>query len=487
MIILLLGISCFPISLFLCFEQQHLPSLRRLDLSYSKSLMRTLDFKGMPNLKYLNLQWCSNLEEVHHSLGYCGKLSVLNLWHCKSLKRFPCVNVESLEYLDIRGCSSLEKFPEILGRMKPELKIKMRNSGIRVLASSIQYLTHITELDLGGMKNLVALPSNIGMLKSLVELNVSHCLKLEILPEEIGDLESLVELDVSNCSKLESLPEQIGDLEILETLDASYTLISQPPSSIVRLNKLKFLTFAKQKSQVGLNDGVYFVFPQMNEGLHSLERLDLSYCNLIDGGLLGDIGCLSSLKELNLSGNSFEPLPRSISQLGALQSLDLSDCERLKELPDIIGMPNLETLNLSNCMNLEEVHHSLGFLKKLLRLELTNCKRLKRFPALCIDSLEYLDLKGCSSLENFPEILGSMNLELKSGISHLDLSGLENLVTLPSSIGIWKSLVGLDVSGCSKLESLPEDMGDLENLERLDASCTGNLTTSIFHCPVEQA
>ncbi|KAG5598746.1 hypothetical protein H5410_030116 [Solanum commersonii] len=128
---------------------------------------------------------------------------------------------------------------------------------------------HPIELDLSGMNNIVSLPSSICKLKGLVHLYVW------------------------NCAKLESLPEEIGDLENLEELDAKYTLISRPPSSIVRLNKLKILTFEKEES----DDGVFFVFPQVNERLRSLEYLDLSYRNLIDGGLLEDIGSLSSLFE----------------------------------------------------------------------------------------------------------------------------------------------------------------------------------------------
>ncbi|KAG5577658.1 hypothetical protein H5410_057792 [Solanum commersonii] len=276
-------------------ETKQLSFLRRLDLRGSKNLKRTPDFKGMPNLK------------VHHSLRYSRKLIELNLYGCESLVRFPYVNVESLESLELLLCSSLEKFPEILGMMKPELKIMMSCSGIRELPLSIFHLrANLTELEFHFMNNLVSLPSSVCKLKGLVKLTVS------------------------NCSKLESMPEEIGDLEKLVELNASYTLISRPPSSIIRLNKLKLLTFAKEESE----DRVYFVFPQVNEGLLSLEELDLSYCNLIDGGLPEDIGCLSSLKELNLCGNNFEYLPRSIAQLSALRSLYLSNCTRLKELPE---------------------------------------------------------------------------------------------------------------------------------------------------------
>ncbi|XP_009785918.2 TMV resistance protein N-like isoform X1 [Nicotiana sylvestris] len=431
---------------------KHLPYLRKLDLRESKSLMRTPDFTGMPNLEYLDLEKCSNLEEVHHSLGCSRRLIVLNLYECGRLKRFPCVNMESLEYLGLYCCYSLEKFPEIHGRMKLELKLYMQYSGIREVPSSItQCQTHITKLNLSKLRDIATLPSSIRMLKSLVEL------------------------DVSDCSKLEILPEEIGDLENLEKFDAARTLISRPPPSIVCLNKLKLLSFDQRESKEG--QVVYFVFPPVAEGLHSLEILHLSDSNLIDGGLPEDIGCLSSLKKLYLGYNNFEHLPQSIAQLGALQFLYLSGCSLLKELPDFMGMPNLEKLELSYCENLEEVHHSLGFFKKLRKLSLDTCERLKRFPGLCIDSLEFLWIRGCSSLEKFPEIHGSINSELEihmldNVIRDLDLRGLENLVTLPSCICKFKSLVKLDVSDCSKLEILPEEIGDLENLEWLDARDT---------------
>nr|XP_025888331.1 TMV resistance protein N-like isoform X2 [Solanum lycopersicum] len=417
---------------YLWIGTKHFPSLRRINLNFSRSLIRTPDFTGMPNLEYLNLEGCSNLEEVHHSLGCSRKLIELNLSWCVSLKRFPCVNVESLESLNLQHCSSLEKFPEILGRIKPlELDIQMRKNVIGELPSSVsQHQARLTELDLSFLINIVALPSSIGMLKGLVKLHVRYCSKLEILPEEIGDLENL------------------------EKLDASYSrLISQPPASIIRLNKLKFLSFEKGNTKVGHKDGVCFVFPQVNEGLCSLEYLNLNYCNLVDGGLPEDIGSLSSLKELYLWGNNFEHLPRSMSQLGALKFLNLSHCKKLKELPGFTGMPNLETLNLIKCMNLEEIHHSLGFLKNLCRLTLTNCIQLKRFPGLCIDSLKYLCLRDCSSLEEFPEIFGSM--KLKSDIHMLDsvLRDLNSMyISFPRSLS--QDIVSLQQGIISASDSL---------------------------------
>nr|XP_016496149.1 PREDICTED: TMV resistance protein N-like [Nicotiana tabacum]XP_016496150.1 PREDICTED: TMV resistance protein N-like [Nicotiana tabacum] len=319
---------------YLWMETKQLSSLRTLDLRYSKSLVQTPDFTGMPNLEYLNLSSCSNLEEVHYSLGCCNKLIRLNLCFCKILKRFPCVNVESLEYLGLEFCYRLEKFPEIHGRMKPGIQIHMSSSGLRELPSSVfQYQTHITKLDLSNMENLVALPSSICRLKSLVSLSV-------------------------NCSKLESLPEEIGDLDNLEELDASATLISRLPSTIVRLNKLKVLKLAGCFRY----NRVHFEF-LLAEGLRSLEHLDLSRCNLTDGELPEDIGSLSSLKELELRGNNFEHIPRSIAQLGALRSLDLSYCKRLTQLPEF--PPELNKLRVDYLMALKFIHDLVTKRKKL--------------------------------------------------------------------------------------------------------------------------
>ncbi|KAG5574234.1 hypothetical protein H5410_054368 [Solanum commersonii] len=389
--------------------KQQLPSLRRLNLSCSKSLKRTPDFKGMPDLKYLNLKQCTSLKEVHPSLKDCKKLIELNLSYCTNLERFPYVNVE---FLHLERCSSLEKFPEILG--------------IRELP-----------LSLNGMENLVSLPSSICKLKGLVKL------------------------DVSNCSKLESLPEEIGDLENLEELNASCTLISCPPSSIIRLNKLRSLDFQKRKSE----DRVYFVFPLVNQGLLSLEDLDLSYCNIIDGGLPEDIGSLSSLKMLHLRVNSFEYLPRSISQLGALEYLDLSNCKRLTQLPEDIGcLSSLKELNLKG-NNFEHLPRSIaqletyklpediGCLSSLKKLKL-NGNNFEHLPQSIskLGALEYLNLSDCNRLTQLPEDIGCL-----SSLKMLFLSG-NNSEHLPHSIAQLCALEYLNLTDCERLTQLPEDI-----------------------------
>ncbi|KAG5574239.1 hypothetical protein H5410_054373 [Solanum commersonii] len=421
---------------YLWNETKQFLSLRRIDLSHSKSLKRTPDFKGMPNLEYLNLQDCTSLEEVQHSLKYCKKLIQLNLSDCGKLKRFPYVNVESLEYMNLKYCSSLGKFPEILGRMKQGTARKIITSYSRIRELPLYFFDHqphLIELHLNGITNLASLPSSICKSKGLVKLHVS------------------------NWSKLEKLPEEIGDLENLEDLNASYTLISRPPSSIVRLNKLKRLSFGKDKSE----DRVYFVFPLVNEGLLSLEYLDLSYCNIIDGRLPEDIGSLSSLKHLNLSGNNFEHLPRSIAQLGALEYLDLSDCKRLTQLPKGIRcLFSLKKLDLSYCNIIDgRLPEDIGSLLSLEELNLSYCNIIDGRLPEDIGSLS-LNLSYCNIIDGgLLEDIGYL-----SSLERLNLNG-NNFEYLPRSISQLGALQYLNLSDCKILTRLPEFPQQLHSID----------------------
>ncbi|KAH0745164.1 hypothetical protein KY285_006821 [Solanum tuberosum] len=381
-------------------------------------------------LVHLDLRWSSL-----HKL--CTKRK-LDLTGSISLMQTPdFMGMPNLEYLNLSGCTSLkevhhslgysrklirlEKFPEILGRMKPKLDISV---GLRDKGTTIIYHSA---------------PS-------------------------FGKLKNLVTLHLGDCSKLENLPEEIGDLENLEWLEASGPLISQPPSSIIWLNKLKILNFAKQETGGDLVDGVFFVFPHVNERLRSLETLMLSYCNLIDGGLPEDIGCLSSLKNLYLQGNNFEHLPRSIAQLGSLQHLDLSECRRLKEFPGVNmveGFRSLKILDLSYCNLIDGgLSEDIGCLSSLKDL------RLKEFVGVNVAkglrSLYILKLSNCNLIDGgLPEDIGCL-----SSLVNLYLNG-NNFEHLPRNISQLGALRYLNLSDCKRLTQLPEDIGCLSSLEEL--------------------
>jgi len=66
-----------------------------------------------------------------------------------------------------------------------------------------------------------------------------------------------------------------------------------------------------------------------------------------------------------------------------------------------------------------------------------------------VESLEYLDLSGCSRLNKLPDFVGNM-----TSLWYLDLNGTA-IKELPFSS---KTLCSLNISNCSRLEKIPKDL-----------------------------
>ncbi|XP_048446200.1 TMV resistance protein N-like isoform X2 [Pyrus x bretschneideri] len=167
-----------------------------------------------------------------------------------------------------------------------------------------------------------------------------------------------------------------------------------------------------------------------------------------------------------------------------LKYIDLSNSRKVISTPDFTGLRNLEELILQDCTNLVEVHPSFAVLKRLKVLRLGFCKSFKSLPSeLEMDSLEHLDLTGCSKVKKIPEFskhlknlsvvfLGGTAIEkLPSTIGHLVgltvlfIDHCRNLLDIPIEICKLKSLYMLLVRGSSKIEKLPGKMECLEQLQ----------------------
>ncbi|MCD7465598.1 hypothetical protein HAX54_001606, partial [Datura stramonium] len=204
-----------------------------------------------------------------------------------------------------------------------------------------------------------------------------------------------------------------------------------------------------------------------------------------------------NLVGLNMTFSSLVKICKAPKAFNKLTVLNLSFSEHLFQTPNFSEIPNLQRIILKSCLSLVEVHPSIGNLKKLISLNMKNCRNLKfLLSSIQMESLESLNLSGCEKLEAFPEIQGSMEFlselilgctairELPSsigrlfGISLLDLHSCENLVSLPASVSKMRKLKVLILKGCSNLATFPESLGDLEELEELYA---GN--TAIWQLP----
>ena len=176
-------------------------NLKVINLSNSLNLSKIPDLTGILNLERLILEGCTSLSKVHPSLGRHKKLQYVNLVNCKSFRILPSnLEMESLKFFTLDGFSKLEKFPDIVGNMNCLMVLRLDETGITKLSSSIHHLIGLSLLIMNSCKNFKSIPSSICCLKSLKKLDLSGCSELKYIPENLGKVESLEEFDVSGTS-----------------------------------------------------------------------------------------------------------------------------------------------------------------------------------------------------------------------------------------------------------------------------------------------
>nr|XP_033509466.1 disease resistance protein TAO1-like isoform X3 [Nicotiana tomentosiformis] len=281
------------------------------------------------NLVVLDMEE-SDIQEFQLNFQCCRSLKKLNLSRCKQLRSTPNFNGSlSLEILSLYGCSSL------------------------------------TEIH----------PS-IGNLDRLIKLNMSHCEKLRDLPSSICQLISLEELFIHHCSSIKTLPDNLGDMKSLTFLYASCTGIKQLPRSVEMLRNLVALRVGGQVLEAKMSISGRGVHRIQYSLLTFVTELSLRYWNLSDADIPRDIGSLSSLKFLDLSGNSFHYLPFDFSKLRLLEKLCLNDCENLQTLPPVSNLENLAIIELENCQKLVKITQ-LDNLPSIRLINTNNCSSLQ--------------------------------------------------------------------------------------------------------------
>ena len=150
---------------------------------------------------------------------------------------------------------------------------------------------------------ITKLPTSIGNLGGLASLNVRDCKNLMHLPSTLFNVTWLKDQNLCGCSKL---LKNLGSGESVE-------MNGQVASSNAIFETLKKIAFGgfqlhpfypilRSSKPTGLLLSSLF-------GLSFLTHLNLSNCNLKE--IPNDIGCLFSIKHLDLSGNNFGCFPKA--------------------------------------------------------------------------------------------------------------------------------------------------------------------------------
>jgi Leucine-rich repeat (LRR) protein len=169
--------------------------------------------------------------------------------------------------------------------------------------------------------------------------------------------------------------------------------------------------------------------------------------------------------------------------LEKLKILNLSHSRYLTQTPDFSNLPNLEQLVLSDCPRLSEVSNSIGLLNKVLLINLEDCISLQSLPRSIykLKSLKTLILSGCSKIEKLEEDLEQMeslttllanNTSIKSvpfslvrskSIGYISLCGYEGF-----SCDVFPSIIMSWMSATNNLHSPFQTLASVSSLVSLD-------------------
>ncbi|XP_042962675.1 putative disease resistance protein At4g19050 [Carya illinoinensis] len=213
-----------------------------------------------------------------------------------------------------------------------------------------------------------------------------------------------------------------------------------------------------------------FICDGLNYLSNELRVLDWRNCPLLSlpSNFHGE-----KLIHLYMGGSNIRDLGTRL-QSKNLTKINLNGCRYLTNICDLSSCSNLEKLCFCECKSLVEVHDSVGFLDKLVKLNFAYCSNLKKLPrSFKLRCLEFLVLDGCTSLEYFPEIECEME--------HLEWVKLESCVIqeLPSSITYLTRLNSLYLERCESLVRLPIKIFQLERLVDVTIICCPNFVNFV--------
>ena len=270
----------------------------------------------------------------------------VNFRGCEFIMILPKLWAPNLEKLDISYCKNLVKLS----------KLRAPNS---------------KNLNLDYCKNLVEIDEYFGSLEKLKCWTLNNCSKLQSLPSQLR-LNSLYLFSLRRCPRLEKLPNFHQEMKCLHYLYLAESGIREVPSSIEHLTMLGTLDLRNCKNLQDLPDSIYKLQqlrklytstaklrPMCNSfdsssryGFVKMKQLNFLYNKtIIELDLLMKPDYFPALERIYLSYTNIVTIPESISRFPRLKSLDIRNCELLREIQ---GLPqSIMEVDAGNCRLLD--------------------------------------------------------------------------------------------------------------------------------------
>ncbi|KAG6535260.1 hypothetical protein ZIOFF_000225 [Zingiber officinale] len=379
--------------------------------------------------------------------------------------------LRSIRVLVVSWCGLLE-LSERIGKLIHLRYLDISYSKIKILPDLLCDLYNLQTLKAEYCYELESIPQELGKLVNLRHFDISNNFKIKILPDSLCDLYNLQTLKVNGCSELESIPQELGKLVNLRHIDADKKIWLMI-KDVWRLTNLQELPTFSVREDDELKLGQLKDLTQLH-GTLCIQNLE----NVVDGkeAQRAKLKSKVHLKELvlewnlRLDGAKDAKLDEEVIEV-------LQPHESLKILtirwynggrspswlmPKVL--PNLEKLELENCMEWDDVLPFIGQRLHLIELRMTGMPALKRlsheFEGKCFPKLQVLKLCKFKALREWSCTEGK---DLFPCLRELCLRRIECL-------GLLKSLKELKIVECPKLVQLDvgdEQAGSLSSLRKL--------------------
>ncbi|CAL2247695.1 unnamed protein product [Prunus armeniaca] len=481
-------------------------NLKILNLSHSYQLTKSPDFSKLPNLEKLILQSCRRLSEVHSSIGDLGRLSLVNLEDCRSLKRLPPNFYKSKSLTTLKADETAIRQIPNLGRLS-QLQEYLSLNMCQNLRAIPDLPTNLEVLEADGCSALEKMP-DFSEMSNIRELYLRDSSKLTEIPGLYKSLNSMTRIHMENCTNLTADFRKnilqgwtscgyggifLSGNDIPNWFDCVHDddiVYFTVPQSVGR--NLKGLTFSFVYSSYPFFSGhvsINISIKNMTEGTELDARITPVTSCRTEGYYLWQ-GQLSN-DELKLQDgdkvlieiiNEYDWKEVKVKKTGVSlvwdkfmteNMIDYHFCAyegrpsqnlvndddiihveyayHIRKSPDLSKFPNLEKLILKGCKRLHKVHSSIGHLGRLSLVNLEDCEMLEDLPLNFYNSksIETLILNGCSRFENLADGLGDM---VSLTILKADNTAIRKI---PSLAGLSKLKV-LCLNTCRKLLAIPD-------------------------------
>lgn len=175
---------------------------------------------------------------------------------------------------------------------------------------------------------------------------------------------------------------------------------------------------------------------------------------------------LSDLRSLWLEKITLPPLPKSTIPLKSLRKISLVLCElnnslRGSTMDLSMTFPCLSNLTIDHCVDLKQLPPSICEISSLDSISISNCHDLTELPYELgkLHCLSILRVYACPALWKLPPSVCSLKR-----LKYLDISQCINLTDLPEELGHLTNLEKIDMRECSRLRSLPRSSSSLKSL-----------------------